>query len=132
VSALVYVDTSALVKLLFDEPESQAVVQFLARWPDRVCSAVAAVELGRVARSVQDPEVERDAKRILKGVHLIAIDAALLAVAATTEPRSLKTLDALHLATARSLGHELAGFITYDRRLADAARHFDLTVWSPA
>jgi predicted nucleic acid-binding protein len=84
-----------------------------------------------VARSVQDPAVERDAKRILKGVHLIAVDAALLAAAAATEPRSLKTLDAIHLATARSLGHELAGLITYDRRLADAARHCDLTVWSP-
>jgi len=132
VSALVYLDTSALVKLVFDEPESAALVAFLETLPDRVCSAVASVELTRVVRSVQDPVVERDAKRILKGVHLIAVDDALLAVAATTEPRSLKTLDALHLATARGLGHELAGVITYDRRLAEAARHYDMTVWSPA
>ena len=131
-SALVYVDTSALVKLVFDEPESSALVQFIEALPDRVCSAVASVELARVARSVQDPVVERDAKRILKGLHLIAVDPALLAVAAATEPRSLKTLDAIHLATARSLGHELAGFITYDRALARAARHYDMTVWSPA
>jgi predicted nucleic acid-binding protein len=132
VSTLVYVDTSALVKLVFDEPESSALATFLENLPDRVCSAVASVELGRVARSVQDPAVDRDAKRVLKGVHLIAVDAVLLAAAATTEPRSLKTLDAIHLATARSLGHELAGVITYDRRLADAARDHDLTVWSPA
>ena len=131
-SALVYVDTSALVKLVFDEPESSALGQFIETLPDRVCSAVASVELARVARSVQDPVVERDAKRILKGLHLIAVDPALLAVAAATEPRSLKTLDAIHLATARSLGHELAGFITYDRALARAARHYDMTVWSPA
>jgi len=132
VNTLVYVDTSALVKLVFDEPESSALERFLENLPDRVCSAVASVELGRVARSVQNPVVERDAKRILKGVHLIAVDAAILAAAAATEPRSLKSLEAIHLATARSLGHELAGLITYDRNLADAARHYDLAAWSPA
>ena len=52
--------------------------------------------------------------------------------AVTCEPRELKTLDAIHLATALSLGHHLAGMIVYDRRLADAARHHGITVWAPA
>jgi len=131
VSALVYVDTSALVKLVFDEPESSALGQFIETLPDRVCSAVASVELARVARSVQDPVVERDAKRILKGLHLIAVDPALLAVAAATEPRSLKTLDAIHLATALSLGERCDAFFAYDERLIAAARAHGLTVTVP-
>jgi predicted nucleic acid-binding protein len=55
----------------------------------------------------------------------------LLTAAARVEPTSLRALDAIHLATALSLGHDLSGIVVYDRRLADAARGAGLTVWAP-
>ena len=76
--------------------------------------------------------VTKHARHLLAHVHLIKPDEVLLASATRLAPRSLRALDAIHLATALSLGTELAGMVVYDRRLADAARHAGLTVWAPS
>lgn len=130
--SLVYLDSSALVKLVVAEPETSALLAFLAGWPDRVSSALARVEVLRAAKRVgAGLAVRRRATRVLARVALVRIDEPVLAAAARVGPPELRTLDAVHLATARSLDG-LAGIVTYDTRLARAAARVRLKVWSPA
>ncbi len=131
-SSLLYLDSSALVKLVVDEPETQALLEFLAGWPDRVSSALARVEVLRaVKRTGAGPAVRRRAVRVLARVALVRIDDALLATAARVLPPELRTLDAIHVATARSLD-DLAGIVSYDARLGRAASRARIKIWSPA
>jgi predicted nucleic acid-binding protein len=76
--------------------------------------------------------VQREARRVLRAVHLIRVDDDIVLRAATMAPPALRSLDAIHLATAELLGADLAGIVAYDRRLARAAREHGMTVWSPA
>lgn len=128
---VLYLDSSAIIKLVFEEPETSSLSDFLRDWPARVSSTVASVEVLRTAALVDDEAVRRHARAILTRVHLVRPDDALLTEAARVEPASLRALDAIHLATALSLGHDLSGIVVYDRRLADAARGAGLTVWAP-
>lgn len=131
-SGLLYLDSSALVKLIVAEPETPALIEFLTRWPYRVSSALARVEVLRaVKRTGAGLALRRRAKLVLARVALIRIDDPVLVAAARVVPPGLRTLDAIHLATARSLD-ELAGIVTYDARLAHAASGARFTVWSPA
>ena len=129
---VVYLDSSALIKLVFEEPETSKLAEFLNAWPTRASSSVASVEVLRTAQLVNDGAVTRHARHLLAHVHLIRPGDLVLAAATGVEPGSLRALDAIHLATAVSLGHELAGMVVYDRRLANAARHAGLTVWAPS
>jgi predicted nucleic acid-binding protein len=129
---VVYLDSSALIKLVFEEPESSSLARFLGAWPTRASSTLASVEVLRTAHVVNDAAVTSHARALLAHVHLIRPGDLVLAAATRVDPASLRTLDAIHLATAVSLGHELAGMVVYDRRLAGAARHAGLTVWAPA
>jgi predicted nucleic acid-binding protein len=130
-SDLLYLDSSALVKLVVAEPETPDLLLFLAGWPHRVSSALARVEVLRaVKRTGAGPAVRRRAARVVARVALIRIDDAVLAAAARVAPPELRTLDAIHLATARSLDG-LAGIVTYDARLGRAASRARFKVWSP-
>jgi predicted nucleic acid-binding protein len=129
---VLYLDSSALIKLIFQEPETSALADFLHAWPTRTSSSLASVEVLRTARLVNDAVVTRHARGLLAGVHLIRPDDTLLAAAARLEPAPLRALDAIHLATALSLGSELAGMVVYDQRLAAAARRAHVTVWAPS
>jgi predicted nucleic acid-binding protein len=131
-AAPVYLDSSALIKLVFEEPESAALERFLIEWPVRASSWLTRVEVLRTARTVRDAIVVRHADDVLAAVDLIAPDARLLVEATELEPFSLRTFHAVHLATALSLQPDLAGVVAYDRRLSDAARAAGLTVWAPA
>jgi len=130
--AAVYLDSSAIIKLVFEEEETSALETFLASRPNRVSSALARVEVLRVARTVSDPAVAIYAHGVLARIHLIRPDDALFRQAAEVEPLELRALDALHLATALSFGTDLAGIVVYDRQLSRAARRAGLTVWAPA
>lgn len=131
--APLYLDSSALVKLATPEPETAALLALLESWPERVCSALAVVELTRaLRRAAMSPAVLQRADQILSRMTLIRIDDAILATAAILPPSSLRSLDAIHLATALSLGEDLGGLVTYDERLADAAARATLTVLRPA
>ena len=131
-TATVYLDSSAIVKLVFVEPETTALEQFLTTWPIRASSAVAAIETMRAARLVGDPDITRHASRVLAAIHLLELDGSIVAAASEVEPRPLRSLDAIHLASALSLRDAVAGMVVYDKRLADAARKAGLTVWAPA
>ena len=131
-AGVVYLDSSALIKLIFEEPETSGLADFLAAWPTRTSSSLASLEVLRTAQLVDGLAVARHARHMLAHVHLIRPDDVLLAAATRLEPASLRALDAIHLATALSLGSELAGMVAYDRRLAAAARRAHVTVWAPS
>src|SRR4051794_5246450 len=105
---ILYMDSSALVKLVLPEAESRALVAALEAWPARVSSELAGVEVIRAARRASpEPAVERRAEEVMAGIHLLKIDGDVLERAARLEPRTLRSLDAIHLASVLSLGEEL-------------------------
>jgi predicted nucleic acid-binding protein len=129
-----YLDSSALVKLVQREAESNALRRFLRRYRDdrRVTSALARVE---VVRAVADggPDAISHARRQLSRVDQIALDGDLLDAAATLAPGvPLRSLDAVHLASARALGSDLRAVITYDQRMYTAGSRLGLVVDAPA
>jgi predicted nucleic acid-binding protein len=129
----VYLDSSALVKLVVSEPESAALRAFLKGHAARLSSGLAEVEVPRALRRAGYGAAEqRRAVQVLAHIALVEVDRALLRAAAAIAPATLRSLDAIHLATALSLGQDLAGVITYDQRLAEAAIGADLEVWAPA
>ena len=131
-SSLLYLDSSAVVKLVVAEPETPSLLEFLAGWPHRVSSALARVEVVRAVKRIgAGPAVRRRATRVLARIALVRIDDAVLAAAARVLPPELRTLDAIHVATARSLDG-VAGIVTYDARLGRAAARARFKVWSPA
>ena len=129
----VYLDSSALLKLVVLEPESAVLREFLRTYASRIASTLAEVEVPRALRRAgYGAAEERRAREILARVALIEVDRRILRAAAALGPPSLRSLDAIHLATALSVGQDLAGIVTYDRRLTDAALGADLEVWAPA
>ena len=120
------------MKLIFEERETGALVTFPGAWPNRTSSVLARVEVLVSVRRVDDEDVHRDALNVLNGVNLVDPDRGIFTAAVRTDSPVVRALDANHLATALSLGHELAGMVVYDHRLADAARRAGLTVWAPA
>lgn len=128
---LIYLDSSSIIKLVIQEAESGALIEFLRSRPQRTSSAVARIEVLRSLHRAGAIQAERDhAAEILRRLALIRIDDAILESAAQLEPFGLRSLDALHLASALSLQPELEGIVTYDLRLAAAARPL-MMVWSP-
>jgi predicted nucleic acid-binding protein len=90
------------------------------------------IEVMRVAARAEDRAVEREVRRIFRGISLVRVDDGIVAAAAAITPSGLRSLDAIHLATVQAFGHHLAGMVVYDRRLAAAARDSGITVWAPA
>ncbi len=130
--AALYLDSSALVKLVAPEVESRALFDFIRRYAERVSSALARVEVHRaVRRAGGAPAERRRADRVLAHVSLVRIDDPIIALAARLRPTDLRSLDAIHLATALSVSDDLAGIVTYDRRLAHAAAAARLGVFQP-
>ena len=127
-----YLDTSAAVKLLMNEPESPALREWLRERPVRASAALLRVELVRVVRRAGLPRLLPEARRLLAGVHLVRLDDALLDQAAGLDPTELRSLDSIHLAAAASLGDDLAAVVSYDDRLLAAAASLGLPTASPA
>jgi uncharacterized protein len=134
IGSFVYLDSSAIVKLVLREPESHALFEWLTTRAERISSAVARVELWRALRRSRSsgPTVWRRLGDVLDRIALVPIDRAVIDAAGELDPRELRTLDAIHLATALSLGADLAGLVTYDERLAAAAIRARIGVWTPA
>jgi predicted nucleic acid-binding protein len=126
----IYLDSSALVKLAVREPESEALRLALRRRQPRVSSALARTEVARALLSLGRDGVRRGEK-VLASVDLIRVNDRVLKDAGTMMPADLRSLDAIHLATARLLGGALARIVTYDARMATAARGLGMTVVTP-
>jgi predicted nucleic acid-binding protein len=125
-----YLDASAFVKLVKDEPESAALDAALEAWPRKSSSALLEVEGPRAARRT-NPLAFDAARALIGGMELIEIDAAIRRAAAALPDPGLRSLDAIHLATALSLGEHCGAFFAYDDRLIAAARAHGLTVTVP-
>jgi predicted nucleic acid-binding protein len=129
---LVYLDASAIVKLVRREPETRELFEYLRAWPDRVTSVVSAVEVPRAVRRVSaSARTLRRADRVLSHIGLVELDLPIRARAADLEPAGVRTLDAIHLATALELGEDVAEVVSYDARQAEAAHDAGATVVSP-
>lgn len=119
------------MKLPLREAEHGALLVELADWDGYVSSSLLAVEAIRAcARYSRSHAIA--ARSFLEGLALLPLDDAVLEEAASLAPAGLRSLDALHLATALSIRDEIGAFVTYDQRLADAAGDRGLNVVRPA
>lgn len=130
---MLYLDSSAIVKLVAPEPETAGLVEALRSDPDAISSALARVEVTRtlMRAGATSKRVSR-AAAVLERIALVPIDAGILGRAADLEPPDLRTLDAIHLATALLLRQDIAGVVTYDARLAGAAAGAGIAVLAPS
>jgi uncharacterized protein len=127
---LAYVDTSAFVKLVLGEDEASALRAELGNWEGHVASRLLRTEAIR-ACARYGRSYARLAAEASHALALLPLDEAVLDAAAELGPAELRTLDALHLATALSLGRDLGAMLVYDARLAEGAREAGLTVHAP-
>jgi uncharacterized protein len=126
-----YLDSSALVKLVVREAESDALIAYLGERPVRATCALARVEVIRAVRPHGRAAIARG-RLLIERTHLLRLDDVLLDDAAELGDTMLRSLDAIHLASARTVGGEETEVVTYDRRMADAARDAGLRVAAPA
>jgi predicted nucleic acid-binding protein len=125
-----YLDSSAIVKLVVAEPESAALRRYLRRRRPLVSSALARAEVARALLPLGEQAVRRG-QEVLARLELIRISDRVLAAAGTLLPAEIRTLDAIHLATAQQLGGDLARLVTYDERLRAAAAASGCPLASP-
>ncbi len=126
-----YLDTSALVKLVVAEPETAALRTWLSEATrEPVASDLARTELLRAVRRAA-PHRAVQARAVLDSITLMQLPTAIFEAAARLEPTTLRSLDALHLAAALDLGDDLDSLVTYDDRLAEAARANGIVVTAP-
>jgi len=128
--ALLYLDSSALVKLVVSEPESRALREALRSWPERVSSVAAEIEVERVARRIGGGAIRR-ARSVLARLALVELSDEVRSSAAALRPPELRALDAVHLATALSLGKDLGALCAYESPLVDAAAAVGVNVVAP-
>ena len=130
---MIYLDASAMAKLLVVEAETGALQEWLTEHHEypMVTSTIGSIELQRVARRLS-ASAEMEARRLLKGLGKIVLDDNVIADAGDIGLPSLCTLDAIHLAAARLCGDLLVGLVTYNVRLTEAASDLGLPVISPS
>jgi predicted nucleic acid-binding protein len=130
---VIYLDSSALVKLVVREDETAALTAWLATERDapRLSSDLVLVEVPRaVMRSV--PTALLSAHHLVARLRKVALTPELLTAAAALQPPLLRSLDAVHLASALAVRAQLTAVVAYDERLYDAARAAGLPVARPA
>ena len=127
---LTYVDSSAIVKLAVAEPESQALRRYLSRRRLLVSSALARTEVARALMPSGAEAVSRG-QDVLRRMQLLRLNDRVLNEAGRMEPAELRSLDAIHLASAQQLGTAVKQLITYDERMAVAAKAAGWSVASP-
>lgn len=123
------------MKLVVGEPESEALRSWIAERPEQVSSVVAAIEVRRaVLRSASSDEarasVLQRADSLIAGLGLITLDDKVVVAAGQVRPPTVRTLDAIHVATALTIPG-LEALVTYDDRLSEAARGSGIAVVQP-
>jgi uncharacterized protein len=125
-----YLDSSAIVKLAVAEPESPALRRYLRRRRPLVSSALARAEVRRALLPLGELALRRG-EEVLTRLELIRVSDRLLTAAGSLLPVELRTLDAIHVATAQQLGSDLARVVTYDDRMRAAAQAVGCSVAAP-
>ncbi len=129
---MIYLDSSAVMKLVRAEPETDA----LRKWLDKnsaeslVTSELGRVEVLRAARRVDEPTVAQ-ARSVIDVLDLVPVDRAVQDRACVIDSAALRTLEALHLASALRIKSDVSSFVSYDVRLAEAAAGAGLPVVAP-
>jgi predicted nucleic acid-binding protein len=134
VSRVAYFDSSAIVKLVITERETSALRAWMSDGGNRLTPATSAITRVEVIRACAQsglPDAVDRATDLLAEWSLISLTEATLALAARLTPPSLRSLDAIHLATALELEESLDAFVAYDDRLVEAARGAGLPVAVP-
>lgn len=125
-----YVDSSAIVKLVVREPESAALRRYLRRRRPLISSALARTEVSRALLPL-GAEVVARGQDVLTRFDLARVNDRVLSAAGSMLPANIRSLDAIHLATAQLLGADLGRIVTYDERMSRAARALGLQVAAP-
>ena len=125
-----YLDSSAIVKLVVREPESLALRRYLRRRQPLVSSALARAEVLRALLPAGDEAISRG-RHVLQRLDLVRVNDRILNAAGLLQPPELRSLDAIHLATADQLGDELSAVVTYDDRTAAAAAQLGYRIARP-
>lgn len=128
--AVTYLDSSAIVKLAVAEPESGALRHHLRRRRPLVSSALARTEVLRALLPAGAAAIA-SGRSVLAGINLARVNERVLSAAGSLLPSELRSLDAIHLATAIQLGDDVRQLVTYDERMVDAARVFGLRTATP-
>jgi predicted nucleic acid-binding protein len=129
---VIYLDSSALVKLALTEPESAALSRWLAEHADQplVSSALHRAEVPRAIWQAEPGALPRSYK-VIKRIARVALSADVLDNSATLPPQELSAAQAIHLASALAVKRDLTAFVAYDERLLTAAKDAGLPVTSP-
>lgn len=135
--AILYVDTSAMLKLLVREAESAAIERELLQWSELATSVITEIELPRAAARAREERADAviDGSIVLQGVlasaAIIPLSENIVATARSVRPVRVGALDAIHIASATSLGKQLAGVATYDKRMQEALQLLGVSVIAP-
>ncbi len=126
-----YLDTSAAIKLLFEEPESSAIRRWVQERTGKAASSdLLRTELLRATMRINADKLD-DAQIILHDLFIVRLGTNIYRRAGELAPVEMRSLDAIHLAAALELGDELEGIITYDDRMAEGARSLGIEVFTP-
>jgi predicted nucleic acid-binding protein len=130
---LIYLDSSALVKLAMAEPESATLTRWLAERADlpMVSSIIHRTEVLRAVWRASPDKLPRSYRQ-MRGVEIVPLSRSIAEAAGVQVPPALRSSDAIHLASALALGDDLTFFVAYDKQLLTAARDAGLAVASPA
>jgi uncharacterized protein len=129
---MIYLDSAAVVKLVHAESESEALRDWLDERADTGWTSSALVEIESFrALARHAPEAVTRLHPVLDLIDMVELDAGTRILAQTVKPATVRSLDAIHLATALRVRPRITSFITYDKRLADAAHTAGLTVDMP-
>ena len=130
---MIYLDSSALVKLALSDPESEPLARWLAERADQplVSSILHRSEVPR-AVWIAEPGALPRAYRVIRRIARVALTQEVLDISATVPPKTLRFVHAIHLASALALKRDLVAFVAYDEHLLDAAKEAGLPVASPA
>lgn len=127
---MIYVDSSALVKLVLPEAESSSMIEFTAKFDTLVTSTIGAIEFRRAVKRHYAQQLWA-VERVLAEMTILELSHEVRRTAELLEPTILRTLDAIHLASALVIREELEAFVAYDERLLEAARLAGIPTASP-
>ncbi len=125
-----YLDSSAIVKTVIEEPESRALRAFLRGFRTRASAELARAEVVRAVRRAE-PDALRRAYEVLDRLLLVTVSRSVIEAAGLLDPPDVRTLDAVHLAAARTLVPQLGALVTYDTRMRSAASALAFPVEAP-
>jgi predicted nucleic acid-binding protein len=126
----IYLDSSAIVKLAVHEPESLALRRYLRRRQSLVSSALARAEVLRALLPAGEEAISRG-RAVLQRIDLVRVNDRILSAAGVLRPPELRSLDAIHLATAQELGNDVRTLVTYDDRMVAAAKQLGYPIVQP-